>query len=85
MVTDAPLAATPRKSDEPYANCLFYTSGKCKKCAARCPADAISEQGHDKLKCYAHLKPVTSDYVKSEFGFDGYGCGFEGAGEKQLN
>jgi epoxyqueuosine reductase len=58
VVTDAPLAATPRKSDEPYGNCLFYTSGKCKKCAARCPADAISEQGHDKLKCYLQLKKI---------------------------
>jgi len=58
VLTDAPLAATPRKSDEPYANCLFYTSGKCKKCAARCPADALSEQGHDKLKCYLQLKKI---------------------------
>ena len=58
VVTDAPLAATPRKSDEPYGNCLFYTSGKCKKCAARCPADAITEQGHDKLKCYLQLKKI---------------------------
>jgi hypothetical protein len=36
---------------------------------------ALSENGHDKIKCYNHLKPVTADYVKSEYGFDGYGCG----------
>lgn len=58
VITDAPLAVTPRESDEPYANCLFYTSGKCKKCAARCPADAISEKGHDKVKCYLQLKKI---------------------------
>ena len=58
VITDEPLAVTPRQSDEPYANCLFYTSGKCKKCAARCPADAISEKGHDKVKCYLQLKKI---------------------------
>jgi epoxyqueuosine reductase QueG len=58
VLTDAPLSVTARKSDDPYANCLFYTTGKCKKCAARCPADAISEQGHDKVKCYLQLKEI---------------------------
>ena len=58
VITDAPLAATPRNSDDPYGNCLFYTTGKCKKCAARCPAGAISEQGHDKVKCYLQLKKI---------------------------
>jgi epoxyqueuosine reductase len=58
VITDAPLPVTPRKSDEPYANCLFYTTGKCKKCAERCPGGAISEQGHDKVKCYLQLKKI---------------------------
>jgi hypothetical protein len=51
VLTDAPLTVTPRKSDEPYANCLFYTRGKCRECEKRCPADAITETGHDKMKC----------------------------------
>lgn len=54
IITDAPLEVTPRNSDDPYANCLYYANGKCKKCAERCPADAISEEGHDKLKCYLY-------------------------------
>jgi epoxyqueuosine reductase QueG len=52
VVTDAPLDITPRKyGDEPYANCLFYSKGICKKCIDKCPALAISEKGHNKIKC----------------------------------
>jgi hypothetical protein len=51
VITDAPLTATPRKSDDPYANCLFYTTGECRKCEKRCPGQAITADGHDKVKC----------------------------------
>jgi epoxyqueuosine reductase QueG len=61
VITDAPLEATPRKSDDPYTNCLFYSTGKCKKCAQRCPGDAISEEGHDKLKCYLYGQIVQEE------------------------
>jgi epoxyqueuosine reductase QueG len=61
VITDAPLEATLRKSDDPYANCLFYETGKCKKCAQRCPGDAISEEGHDKLKCYLYGQIVQEE------------------------
>lgn len=61
VITDAPLEVTLRKSDEPYANCLYYTSAKCQKCAARCPGDAISADGHDKLKCYRYTMMVQEE------------------------
>lgn len=61
VITDAPLKVTLRKSDDPYANCLYYTSGKCKKCADRCPADALSEAGHDKLKCYLYGRMIQQE------------------------
>ncbi|MBT3225471.1 MAG: hypothetical protein HN580_00640 [Deltaproteobacteria bacterium] len=61
VITDAPLEISPRKSDDPYANCLFYTTGKCKKCVERCPADALSDKGHDKLKCYLYLKTIEQE------------------------
>ncbi|MFX1340010.1 MAG: hypothetical protein ACFFDK_15465 [Promethearchaeota archaeon] len=51
VITDAPLEITPRKSDEPYGNCLFFFNGTCKKCVEKCPAGAISEKGHDKNEC----------------------------------
>ena len=51
VITDAPLEVTPRRSDDPRANCLFYAKGTCKKCVERCPIGAITEKGHDKVKC----------------------------------
>ena len=29
----------------------------------------------DKIKCLNHLRPATAEYVKANYGFDGYGCG----------
>ena len=66
---------TPRPYDSHTAYCLFLAQGSCGKCIPRCPVDAISESGHDKRKCLAHLRSATSDYVKTHYKFDGYGCG----------
>ncbi|MFX0099847.1 MAG: hypothetical protein ACFFCS_09700 [Candidatus Hodarchaeota archaeon] len=52
VITDAPLKVTPRKSDEPRGNCLYYANGSCRKCEDRCPAGAITATGHDKWKCW---------------------------------
>lgn len=35
----------------------------------------MTEAGHDKIKCKAYLE-ITAKYVKANFGFKGYGCGF---------
>lgn len=59
VVTDAPLEITPRISDDPFANCLFYANGSCRKCAENCPAGAITEEGHDKNKCYAYGQKIS--------------------------
>ncbi|MGC1401776.1 MAG: epoxyqueuosine reductase [Thermodesulfobacteriota bacterium] len=75
VVAALSIPPTPRPYTHHRAYCLFFTQGVCKKCIDRCPVGALSEAGHDKLKCLAHLKPPTADYVKSHYGFDGYGCG----------
>jgi epoxyqueuosine reductase len=75
VVARVVLPPTPRPYTDHNAYCLFYSKGTCKKCAERCPAGAITEAGKDKLKCAAHLKPKSGDYVKSTYGFEGYGCG----------
>ncbi len=51
VVTDLVLPVSPRTAKNPYSNCLFYVDGSCKACIARCPDGAISENGHDKIKC----------------------------------
>ena len=75
VVARIDVSPTPRPYTGHQAYCLFFSKGICGKCITRCPVGALNEEGHDKIKCYNHLKPVTADYVKSEYGFDGYGCG----------
>lgn len=64
LVSDIPLKSTPRKSDDPYANCLYYAKGICKKCIERCPAGAISEEGHNKVKCWIYGNKVERKMIK---------------------
>ena len=54
VVTNAPLEITPRKSENPYGNCLYYSKGTCRKCEERCPANAIDANGHNKIKCHEY-------------------------------
>ncbi|MEW5725139.1 MAG: epoxyqueuosine reductase [Thermodesulfobacteriota bacterium] len=75
VVAALSIAPTPRSYRDHRAWCLFFSEGTCGKCIKRCPVGAITEKGKDKLKCLAHLRPVTEEYVKANYGFDGYGCG----------
>jgi epoxyqueuosine reductase len=74
VVARVSLAPTPRPYTDHHAYCLFYANGTCGECIDRCPVGAISEAGHDKLKCEAHLNR-TGRYVTETYGFEGYGCG----------
>ena len=74
VVTDLALPASPRTAKTPYSNCLFYVDGSCKACIARCPAGAIAEQGHDKMKCYTWRRSKHA-YLLRKYGFGNVGCG----------
>lgn len=63
VITDAQLNVTPRKSDEPYANCLYFAKGTCRDCAKNCPANAITEKGYDKMKCNKYRNKVAREMV----------------------
>ena len=76
VVARITLAATPRPYAHHRAYCPFYATPRaCGRCIARCPAGALSEHGHDKTKCRAYAVAVVTEYVKTHYGFDGYGCG----------
>ena len=75
IVARIQISPTPRPYRDHHEYCLFFTKGICKKCIKRCPVGAITKEGKDKRICFSHLFPVTSDYVASNFGFTGYGCG----------
>ncbi|MHA1342556.1 MAG: hypothetical protein ACTSQG_01100 [Promethearchaeota archaeon] len=64
VVTNAPLKITPRKNDDPYANCLYYAKGTCRKCEKNCPGNAITEKGHDKNKCYTYGQKISRKMIQ---------------------
>lgn len=75
VIADIPISPTPRPYEDHRAYCLFHAKGICKKCIDRCPVGALSEAGHDKLKCRNFLFDVVAGYAKARFGFESYGCG----------
>jgi epoxyqueuosine reductase len=58
VVIDLKLPPSPRTATAPFSNCLYYVNKSCKACIARCPAGAITEAGHDKIKCYDYLNLI---------------------------
>jgi len=76
VVARLQIPPTPRPYSDHHAYCLFFSRGACKKCVERCPAGALSESGHDKLKCKTYALEKMKEYVTSHYGFEGYGCGF---------
>ena len=74
VVAKIKLDPTPRPYNDHHAYCLHFTDGTCGKCIDRCPARAISIDGHDKEKCRKHLVK-SRKYVKKTYAFEGYGCG----------
>lgn len=38
--------------------CLYFQSGKCQACVKVCPAGALSPEGFDRFKCYAHVSEI---------------------------
>jgi len=55
VVTNLILPASARTATSPYSNCLFYVGVNCNACIKRCPAGAITEKGHDKIRCLAYM------------------------------
>ena len=70
------LPVTPRPYINHTAHCLLHSGKKCTGCIRRCPVGAISEAGHDKVKCKKYIREVTAQYVKNEqLGFAVNSCG----------
>ena len=79
VVTNLPIPASPRLAEGPYSNCLFYSDYNCRACIVRCPADAISENGHDKNACQQYLASIGYSTEAMKNGYDNdasvAGCG----------
>jgi ferredoxin len=77
VIVRARLTPTPRT----YAGfrdwCLFFSSGKCGECVRRCPAGAISPDGHDKALCREYMSRTVKPWAAGRFpDMEGaYACG----------
>ena len=68
VVTNLKLKSSVRPYANYLENCLFFTTGKCGKCVRRCPGGALSEKGHDKLKCFEILYEQQKPWLEGAHG-----------------
>lgn len=73
VVVDVALQSSER-SEDIHRDCLFYQGEECSACMDRCPAGAITKEGHDKDKCGIYVFEQVP-FIKEEYGIDIYGCG----------
>jgi len=73
VVGNFPLKSPAREGDI-HAACLFHHNGGCKQCIARCPAGAISEEGHDKDKCGEFVLGQVP-FIRGNYHIPIYACG----------
>jgi epoxyqueuosine reductase QueG len=67
VVTNLKLKPTLRSYNDYQEYCLFESCGKC---INRCPAGAITKEGHDKDICIMHIAELMDESA------EGYpGCG----------
>lgn len=72
VVSNIALPPSPRTYPNHLANCAFYQDKSCRRCIERCPVDAISEQGHDKIKCQEFVKHGQAVILKQLGREEGY-------------
>lgn len=75
VVTDLVLPPSPRQYSSHTQNCPYCREKKCGACIARCPVDALSVDGHDKIKCRAYTYWKLNKQLSNDYGVDITGCG----------
>jgi ferredoxin len=68
VVTLLKLTPSEKRYRHHKENCLQFRNGKCGKCIQRCPADAITEKGHDKDKCKEYIDSEAMKKKRLEYG-----------------
>lgn len=78
VVTELKLDPDIRGAKDYRENCLLCSKGTCGACIKRCPVNAISKDGHDKIKCYQYVYGAESSKLAQFNGASpkaGSGCG----------
>jgi ferredoxin len=74
VVIDLKLPPSPRTAKTPFSNCLYYVKKTCKDCILRCPAGAITEAGHDKIKC-KNYQDIDIKHIRDDYQVGSGSCG----------
>jgi epoxyqueuosine reductase len=78
VVTELELTPDIREAKNHTENCLLCNNGICGACINRCPVNAISKAGHDKIKCMQYVYGEESRKLAESYGGSpkaGSGCG----------
>ena len=75
VITDLTIQPSPHPYADYRQNCLYYRENSCGACIGRCPADALSRQGHDKAKCREFVYGTAPKAVAELYGVPNTGCG----------
>lgn len=75
IVAQIKIPLTPRPYSNHTAYCLFFLTGSCDACMKRCPAGAITKNGHDKEKCRKYCDGVCADHTKKMYDLEIDTCG----------
>jgi len=75
VITDLVLPPTKRSGTDYRRNCLYFREGGCGICIDRCPAGALSREGHDKPKCREYCHVEIPRAVGERFQVSELGCG----------
>jgi epoxyqueuosine reductase QueG len=78
VVVNRRLESSSRPEDI-HGDCLWYQGLSCRSCAKRCPAGAITEDGHDKARCMRFVFEQIA-FIKERYGIEIYACGLCQAG-----
>jgi epoxyqueuosine reductase QueG len=74
FVVNLKLKPNREREKDIHAYCLQYQGVNCLKCQKRCPADAISEDGHCKQR-YGKKVIESIPYCNKNYHIFIYGCG----------
>ncbi|WML34482.1 hypothetical protein [Clostridium sp. OS1-26] len=78
VVTELKLTPDVRVAKNHTENCLLCSKGICGACIKRCPVNAISKEGHDKIKCHKYAYGDALSKLAESYGESpkpGSGCG----------
>ena len=75
VVTNLQLAAAAVRRPGHLSSCPYYVDGSCGICIDRCPAAAITKNGHDKRKCQAYYRSRDMEVLAERYGAAIAGCG----------